>query len=247
MNRARMQLLLRKSHRWLGLVAGIQLLLWTVSGLYFTLYPIEQVRGDSARLEAPSALLRHTAMLPPSRLASMHVALHEVRVEDVSIVERLGTAAWLVRTGPGTQLAFDAATGAQLPQLNEAEALRIAAARTTLLTDGAGNATLITSTPPGSEYRGGELPAWRVVSPDANTAAYVGAISGQLRAIRTNEWRLFDLLWSLHIMDYDERENFSHWLIRVFAALGVITVTSGLLLFFVTLRFRGAGGRSGEA
>ena len=40
------RLTLRKVHRWLGLIAGIQLLAWTVSGLYFTLIPIEEIHGD---------------------------------------------------------------------------------------------------------------------------------------------------------------------------------------------------------
>ncbi|MBC8124060.1 MAG: hypothetical protein H7Y22_19760, partial [Gemmatimonadaceae bacterium] len=38
---------LRKAHRYLGLIAGLQLLFWTVSGLYFSLVPIADVRGES--------------------------------------------------------------------------------------------------------------------------------------------------------------------------------------------------------
>ena len=45
------QRLLRESHRWLGLIAGIQLLLWTISGLYFTLIPIETIRGNHLLVE----------------------------------------------------------------------------------------------------------------------------------------------------------------------------------------------------
>ena len=32
-------------HIWLGWAAAIPLLLWTISGLFMTLRPIEQVRG----------------------------------------------------------------------------------------------------------------------------------------------------------------------------------------------------------
>ena len=45
-------------HKLLGLVVGAQLLLWTVSGLFFTLIPIEQVRGEHLRAEGVAALRR---------------------------------------------------------------------------------------------------------------------------------------------------------------------------------------------
>ena len=33
-------------HRWLSVLIGIQLLLWTVSGLIFSWNPISQIRGE---------------------------------------------------------------------------------------------------------------------------------------------------------------------------------------------------------
>ena len=71
-----------------------------------------------------------------------------------------------------------------------------------------------------------------------DAAIYVDATSGRLRAVRTNSWRLFDFLWSLHIMDYDEREDFNHWLIKLLAIMSLVTVLSGLSLFFMTQRWR---------
>ena len=89
-----------------------------------------------------------------------------------------------------------------------------------------------------SEYRSGELPAWRVTLAEENAAIYVGTRTGRISAVRTDSWRLFDFLWSLYIMDYEEREDFNHLLIQALAILSLITVISGLVLFFTTLRFR---------
>ena len=36
-------------HKIVGIVVGIQLFFWTVSGLFFTLFPIEVIRGDPWR------------------------------------------------------------------------------------------------------------------------------------------------------------------------------------------------------
>ena len=41
---------MRAWHRWLGLFTSIQLLLWTVSGLFFTVPDITDVRGEQYRL-----------------------------------------------------------------------------------------------------------------------------------------------------------------------------------------------------
>jgi hypothetical protein len=33
-------------HKWIALVVGVQLLAWSVSGLFMTVVPISQVRGE---------------------------------------------------------------------------------------------------------------------------------------------------------------------------------------------------------
>jgi len=37
---------LRKIHRFLGVSIGIQILFWTISGLYFTWTNIDEIHGD---------------------------------------------------------------------------------------------------------------------------------------------------------------------------------------------------------
>jgi hypothetical protein len=92
--------------------------------------------------------------------------------------------------------------------------------------------------PAGSEFRGMEMPAFRVsLSGEDGAQVYVGAESGQVRAVRTDQWRLFDFLWGLHIMDYESREDFNHWLIQLLAGLSLLTVLSGVVLFITTVRF----------
>ena len=217
---------LRKIHRWLGLVAGIQLLAWTVSGLYFTLIPIDDIRGnhllDLERPEAPH--LANVAIVSPSSLDV------KAQIDDVRLTAILGSPVYLVN---GRR--FDAETGEPLPLITERDAIAITESRTSQEITGI---ALVTGTTPDGEYRGGELPAWRVTLAEENAAVYVGQHSGRIRAVRTDAWRLFDFLWSLHIMDYEAREDFNHLLIQVLAILGLITVLSGLALFFVTQRWR---------
>ena len=40
---------IRKTHRYLGLFIGIQFILWTVGGLYFSWTDIDKIHGDHFR------------------------------------------------------------------------------------------------------------------------------------------------------------------------------------------------------
>ena len=75
---------------------------------------------------------------------------------------------------------------------------------------------LVESTGSHSEYRGKELPAYRVVlEHPTDTAIYVSANRGVVTTRRNNQWRMFDFFWMLHTMDYQGRDNFNHWILRM--------------------------------
>ena len=226
------KLTLRKIHRWLGLIAGIQLLAWTVSGLYFTIIPIEEIRGNHLLTKQPEPVsLADFSLLSVSDLAKQHAALADASLADVQLVSVLGQPVYLADNAR-----FDAQSGAKLEPVSEAEAKAVVAERSEAPIR---EVEYVEQVQVDSEYRGGELPAWRVtIAGDENAALYVGTQTGRIRAVRTDAWRWFDLLWSLHIMDYEAREDLNHFLIQAMAGLGLVTVISGLALFFLTLRIR---------
>ena len=45
--------LIRKTHRYLGLIIGVQFLAWTISGLYFSWTNIDEIHGDHFRKKLP--------------------------------------------------------------------------------------------------------------------------------------------------------------------------------------------------
>ncbi|MCZ6504152.1 MAG: PepSY domain-containing protein [Gammaproteobacteria bacterium] len=225
------KLTLRKVHRWLGLIAGIQLLLWTVSGLYFSLIPIDEIRGRHLLVnKVESPLISRFNLISPSDLVSRYPELKDATVTDFELLVNIDSPVYLVK---GIRL--DAQNGKKLQPVTESEALAIVNKRTGIKSI---SAILVKDVEPGSEYRGGDLPAWKIDIEDENAAIYVSTASGKIRAVRTTSWRLFDFLWSLHIMDYEEREDFNHSLLIFMSTLGVITVASGLILFFTTQRWR---------
>ena len=44
---------IRKAHRYLGLFIGIQFLMWTISGLYFSWTDIDDIHVDQFKKEKP--------------------------------------------------------------------------------------------------------------------------------------------------------------------------------------------------
>jgi hypothetical protein len=41
-----------------------------------------------------------------------------------------------------------------------------------------------------------------------------------------------------HTMDYEGRDDFNNWLLRIFSVFGLLTVLSGFTLFFMTNKKR---------
>ena len=192
----------RNLHRYLSIFVSIQLLLWTISGIYFAYNKIELVRGEQYRL--------------PKNV--------EYRIFDrlgISIIETIEYGEKSYKTYPDGNL---------IKPLTKEEAIKITAQKTTL---NPLEVSLITELYPGAEYRG-SLPVYKVktdTKDDINV--YVGYMTGDIGSIRSDSWRIWDLMWSLHIMDYKERDNINNILLQVLSILALVTSISGITLFFV--------------
>jgi len=79
-----------------------------------------------------------------------------------------------------------------------------------------------------------------------HTTLYVSPQTGEVVARRNDLWRAFDFVWMLHIMDYDEREDFNHPLLIATAATALLFVLSGLGMLgysFIACSWRHRGPR----
>jgi len=232
---------IRRTHRYLGIFIGIQFLFWTVGGLYFSWTNIKEIRGDHLRAEHEQSIAIDKTFVSPQIPAEKLVASGVAKsIEKVRIVDVLGTPHYEIgyrTTDDKDELAVaDALTGNVRPAFTEAEAIRIAtsALRTELPLK---SVALITKENVGGhhEYREKPLPAWAVSFENSdNLTVYLSQQTGQIGAFRTGNWRIFDFLWMLHTMDFNERDNINNWLLRGFSALGLLTIASGFLLFFVS-------------
>lgn len=217
-----MRLTFTKWHIWLGWLAGVPLLLWMVSGLFMVAAPIETVRGEHLRNEPSPVMLGEAPPVFP-RIDSAVRA-----VESVEIVQRPGGPQWIIRFADGGGRRASVETGAYLaPRLTGEEAAVIAEAAY------AGDEPLASMERFDADANPLELrrgrPAWRARFGKSNDL-YLDAETGDVLAVRTGLWRTFDFMWGLHIMDLQGREDINHPTIIVFAALGLLMVTFGLIV-----------------
>lgn len=234
---------LRISHRYLGFFIGIQFLCWTLGGLYFSWTKIKEVRGEHLR-QKTEAINTNQAFVSPQIILDRlrrdkDVEFGLAKLQIVEILNKPYYEINMQRDGKTETVLADAASGEIRPPVSEQEARGIASAA--LMTPAAVSRTQYLTKENVSghhEYREKPLPAWAVTfdTPEKLTV-YLAAENGQISTFRTNGWRVFDFLWMLHTMDYENRDNINNYLLRAFSILGILTVISGFLLFFVSSKF----------
>jgi hypothetical protein len=211
---------LAKWHIWLGWLVGVPIVMWLATGLLMVSRPIDQVRGDHLRREAAAEPLT----IPGSTLAAPAADLKEMRVTMQD-----GRAVAILTTLDGAVSRVDFATGAPLAPLDAAGA-RAQVAQAIVGGDRVERVTLFPAERTPFDFRR-PLAVWQVALADG-TNVYVGRDTGAIEAVRTRWWRAFDVAWGLHIMDLSEREDTSHPVLIIFAALSLTGALIGCVLMF---------------
>jgi uncharacterized iron-regulated membrane protein len=224
---------IRKLHKWLGLVVGLQALVWLLSGAYMVLVDIDFIHGDPMVRNVQQVL-----SLPAS--GQLGMTAFRDRYPDatrIALKAVKGKAHYLVSI-PGGQILIDPETGQVISPLGEEAALAIA--RFHFNGDAPVlQASLITSNPP-MEIQARPLPLWRVDFDDRfSTSFYIDPNTGSLVTRRHRYWRIFDVMWMLHIMDYDERVDAHNPLLITAQVAGLALVVTGAWLLFYCFGRRG--------
>ncbi len=221
----------RRTHKWIAWLVGVQALLWMLSGLYMTAISIDTIHGDHLVHPADTTPLLHSGrLLGADDLVARHPGLTAFRLKRF-----MGRQVYEVRDAQGVRL-VDAESGASVGPLDAALAGRVARS----FYRGAApveTVELLHQAP--QEVSTRPLPMWRVSFRDrSETTLYLSATTGELLAKRHDLWRWFDVLWMLHIMDYESRSDVNNRLLQVAAALGLGFSLSGVWLLFYSFRRR---------
>ena len=157
-----------------------QLLLWTISGNYFSFNNIEDVRG--------SQYLKPKEVIETAK---------GIKIEAQQAIDLVAEKTYL--------------TPKSVIEITEEES--------------------------GAEYRGRSLPLYKIktISEDSKEInVYVDPFSKEIVAVRSNQWRIWDFMWGIHIMDWNERDNIGNIFLKIFSILALISSLSGIYLFFTS-------------
>ena len=214
---------IRRAHRYLGLFLGLQFLMWTISGLYFSWTNLDEIHGDQFK-NLDYQPIAFDNLISPSEI-NYPEPINRIEIRDIK-----EEPYFLINES----FLFHARTGEIKKTISEEDAIYIA---NNYMKEGLeiSNVETIYETGKHHEYREKLLPAYVInYKSDENLKAYISIKNAKFQTVRHRDWRWFDFLWMTHTMDYEGRDNFNTITLRAFSLLGLITVISGFTLAIVT-------------
>lgn len=215
-------------HQWLGAIVGLQLLIWVLSGLYMVSIDIEKIHGDHFVNDASPISSQQLIPVPAKFAHAKRVLVTNQLNTPIYIIDNR----WLVNATNGEDIIVD-----QHYISRRAHALF------------KGNAAIkrIAKLDQYPDELGGRKRAiWRVdYDAQFNPSFYFSPTTAQLLRKRSDLWRMFDFLWSLHIMDYQAGEDSHNTLLLISSLVALLMVSSGLWLMCYALALPTPVGKKG--
>lgn len=225
---------IRKWHKWLALFLGIQTLIWLFSGVYMVSVDLDYIHGDQLVQKMDQPLNSdYSTLISFGEIQNKYPSSNHIQ-----LVQWLDQPHYRVSEN-GASYLLDAVSGKVISPLSKQDAQRVAEYHfaqqgniigVTLLTD--------QKTAP-SELYGRPLPLWQIRFDDPIASNfYISPDDGRLVTRRHELWRIFDFLWMLHIMDYENRTDVNNLLLIISAILGTLLSLAGFWLLFYSFKKR---------
>ncbi|MCF6288943.1 MAG: PepSY domain-containing protein [Proteobacteria bacterium] len=231
------KLFIRKVHRYIGLIVSLQLLAWAIGGVWFAWNDINKIRGNHLK-KAPTVTSYQQNLISP-QLAINNLSDFNT-LKSITVVtilnEPVYTIIYTSNDNSSKTTLVNANNGMLITDFNQQQAINIAKMHASFDAEIA-TVELLTETSKHHEYRAKPLPAWAITFDyPSSPTFYVASKLGVVTSVRHTSWRIFDLLWMLHTMDYQGRDDFGNWLIKLFSIIALITAISGILLFVISYK-----------
>ncbi|MGB1200285.1 MAG: 2Fe-2S iron-sulfur cluster-binding protein [Cognaticolwellia aestuarii] len=230
-------LLLKKLHKWLSLLVGLQLLFWLGTGLYFNLMDHQKASGNQYRQRPAEAQVDINKLVEPKLILSK--AKQVVSIKQISL---LAQPYYLLTHTKGLYSHFkneyslvDAYT-AEPVVIDEEMASQLAHASY----KGKGTIkSVFKLSPPYDDIPREQNDVWQINYADfINTSVYIDTGSGRMIKHSNDDKRFVDIFFMLHFMDYGTEGSFNNVQIIVFAIFTLFFSLTGFI-WTVELAFNG--------
>jgi len=214
---------IRKLHKWLSIIIGLQIVIWVTSGTIISLLDQRIVSGGITKGGSPAKQIIGdiSNLIPISKLKLPD----NNQVQSATLSMFGNKLSYRVDSNSSTHF-FNAYSGAPI-EITQETATRNAQASYI----GAGTIVTTELLANGSDEVTQKLSVWRVqFDDDVSTRVYVSASDGSVLAHRNRHWKVVDFLLMLHFMDYADEHNFNNVQIILVAFCALWLTLSGLLL-----------------
>lgn len=222
----------RTWHRWLSIIVGVQLVIWSISGAYMVLVKLPFIHGEHLTQEADGEISNPALV---SRLPSLLDRYPQA--DEVQLVNRFvqGEAQDFAQLHVGSEKLLLSLETLQPVELGEGDIRDLASAYYAKGEPNISSVQYLESEAP-SELSETYLPIWQVNFDDfGNTSLYLHPQTGEMTVRRHDFWRGFDIMWMFHIMDYDERVDITTWWLRAFIFATFAFLFTGTVLLLQTV------------
>lgn len=215
-------LLLQTLHKWLGLIVGLQLLIWVVTGLAFNLIDEQFLDANPYRATHKTASPT-TALAPTAGLLQQYQAEGIIELKLTSVLER---AVYALTTTQRTRWFW--ADSLKPLSLTNTEILAIAKQSYSGSGELSAPQILTRETP----FDASGPVAMLTTADEVGTRIYIDTASGAVLAHQNRQSDLRDLLFMLHFMDYapDNGIGFNHLLVQVVSIAALLLGLSGIYI-----------------
>lgn len=216
-------------HRWTGLIIVLQIVLWTISGLYFALVDHHGMKGHQYHT-APQSInldLGHAKNMNPSwwnHFEEVRLLRHELvlGIPKLEVHHRGGISYLNGQTGEPWVTSENLAKEIALSTYS-----------------GPGTPTRVTPISTSRELHDWQGEGYQVdFNDDLNTRVYVDSISGIVLDHRNTPWVVADWMFRLHFIDYTGGRNFNN---LVIVAAGAVTLWFALSGFILLVKLLASG------
>ncbi|MFV0596471.1 PepSY domain-containing protein [Shewanella sp.] len=215
-------LVLQTLHKWLGLILGLQLFIWIVTGLTFNLIDEPFLDANQYRT-AEKASSISTALAPTASLLQIYQAEGIIELKLTSV---LGRAVYTLTTTQQTRWVW--ADSLEPLSLTNAEILTLAKESYSGPGELSTPQILNRETP----FDASGPVVMLTASDEVGTRIYIDTASGTVLAHQNRQSDLKDLLFMLHFMDYspDNGISFNHLLVQLVSIGALFLGLSGIYI-----------------
>ena len=230
-------LFLKKLHKWLSLLVGLQLLVWLGTGLYFNLMDHQKASGNQYKQTPVVAQVDINRLVEPQLVLSQSKQV--VSLKQISLLEH---PYYLLTHNKGLYSHFD--NDYSLVDAYTAEPVVIDETMVRKLAQSSYNGkgvikNAVKLSPPYEDIPREQNEVWQVNYADyIQTSVYIDAGSGRIIKHSNDDKRFVDIFFMLHFMDYGTEGSFNNVQIILFSLFTLFFSLTGFI-WTIELLFNG--------